>query len=522
MSEKPNIQKVKFISLRNAFEQFGYKSSNKIGQKEFRLFLNKRSSSGRFDSLLCNKLFQVLNIEEKTLVSIDNFIEGFIIFEKEILRNAESFRIKLAKEQEIYNKILNQCESYKSEKLNAEGFCKNAKISGQITDIDIKKKLAGLKEIILVVIFNNKKEELHFKIGGDATNIKKSFEFIPTSRKDHFEFVMKGINDKGAEFEIGSKIFPLSDIDAQEEYFVQITVPEIGDPNKIAAYINAIIVLYMSDFKYYENLRKKQKKRLKIYKNAADKSAEYLKYVREIYGDLKLMKHDIIVDFNNEKLMERKGAKLDVNIDNVFQEGIQRGSYYVEFNNEIEIEKKGAPLKVEFNNLKQISNPIIETKKVVEYNYKNNYNNILQQNINKKTDELIKKIEKENLNTNNIQQISHQNQPKNDNKIEQGINHLRLFSDLEEKEEIDITEDLNKLNINPHNQQVYSYKQTLNEKNKSSEQLESQLGLEKILQNQSSRQNNYKNIQITKAEIVQNITSSPQNIENAQQKRKSG
>ena len=64
--EKTNIQKAKFISLLNAFEHFGFKSSNKVGQKEFRLFLNKKSSTGYFDSILRDKLFQVLNIDEKS------------------------------------------------------------------------------------------------------------------------------------------------------------------------------------------------------------------------------------------------------------------------------------------------------------------------------------------------------------------------------------------------------------------------------------------------------------------------
>ena len=514
--EKTNIQKAKFISLINAFEQFGFKSSNKVGQKEFRLFLNKKSSTGYFDSILCGKLFQVLNIDEKSSIPVNKFVEGFIIFEGEILRNADSFRIKYAKEQEIYKKIVKQCELYKSEKLNEEGFCKNAKIYGQITDINIKQKLEGIKEIIILVIFNNKKEEIHFKIGEEANNIKKSFEFRPISRKDHFEFVMKGINDKGTEFVIGSKIFPLTDIASQEEYLVQILVPEIENPNKIAAYINATIVLYMSDYKYYENLRKKQEKRLKKFKNAADKSAEYLKCIREIYGDIKLMKPDIIVDLNNEKLMKRKGAKLNVNIDSVVEKDMPRGNYYVEFHNEIKVERKGSPLKVEFNNLKQNSNPVIETKKIVEYNYKSNYNNLIEQNITKKADQLLQKIEKENININNIQQTSQQIQPKNEIKTEQGINHIRLFSDLDTKDEMDIPQDLNKLNINQKNQRIYSNEQTLTEQNKLSEQLDSQSDLEKILQNEKSQKNPFKNYQQTNTEIVQNISSSPQYIQTIQ------
>ena len=58
-------------------------------------------------------------------ISIEEFVEGFLIFEEEVTRNAESFRIKFLKEQEIYNKILKQVEKYRRENLNAEGFCKN-------------------------------------------------------------------------------------------------------------------------------------------------------------------------------------------------------------------------------------------------------------------------------------------------------------------------------------------------------------------------------------------------------------
>jgi hypothetical protein len=55
-------------------------------------------------------------------MSIEDFIYGFMQFEEDIRKNAESFNIKLAQEQEIYNKILKQCRVYQTEKLNAEGF----------------------------------------------------------------------------------------------------------------------------------------------------------------------------------------------------------------------------------------------------------------------------------------------------------------------------------------------------------------------------------------------------------------
>ena len=488
MSEKANIQKIKFNSLINAFENLGYKYSNKIGPKELILFLDKKASSGHFDDLLSDKLLKFLNIGEKTTITVDKFIEGYLIFEDEIAKNADSFRIKFAKEKEIYNKILKQCELYKSEKLNEEGFCKNAKIYGQVTDIDIKKKLEGIKEIIIEVLFNNKKEELHFKIGSENTNIKKSFEFRPTSRKDHFEFVMKGINYRGKEFTIGSKIFPLDEISSQEEYLVQIIIPEIEDPNKVAAYIKATIVLYMSDFKYYEDLRKKQEKILKIFKNAVDKSYQYLKNVREIYGDLKLMNRDITVDFNNEKLFQRRGTQLSVNIENKMEPETRRTNYYVEYNNEREIQKLGIPLQVEFNNLKKNYKHSVETKKKVEYSYKNNYNNLQQTNITKKVDDLIQEIEKEKIEENKVNEASKKLPPKIERKVEQEVNQ------------------------NSETIQKLSNEQIIAEQNKSSHQSESQSDLEKILLKQNEEDKIHQDIlKQPNEDIIKDINSSQNN-----------
>ena len=217
--------------------------------------------------------------------------------------------------------------------------------------------------------------------------LKKAFEFKPTSRKDHFEFIKRGVSEKDQVFYIGSKVFPLDDINSQEEYLVQIVVPEMDNPNKIAAYINAKIILYTSDLKYYESLRKKQEKRLKKYMAAANKANEYLKYVREIYGDISMMKSELIVDFNNEKLMQRKGAKLNVNFNNMMEAEVPGGNYFVEYNNEREVQTKAIPLRVQFNNSKEVLSPVTETTK---YEYKYNYKTDVNLS---KINELEKKIQ---------------------------------------------------------------------------------------------------------------------------------
>ena len=357
MSDPYEIKKAKINSLVMAFTNSGYKSSNRIGQMELLQFLSKLTSSGNFDHLLADKLFQVLNLDHMSTMSVEDFINGYLQFEEDLRRNAEIFKIKLNQEQEIYANLVEQCRKYKSEKLNSEGLCENAKVYGEITDIDIRRKLEGIKEIIIKIIYNEEFEELHFKMGDPNNNdmLNKTFGFKPTSRKDHFEFIMKGVNDRNQVFDIGSKVFPLTDINSYEEYIVQITVPEIDNEEQIAAYINAKIVLYWSDYKYYERLRRKAESRLKKLIAATNKATQYLRYIREIYGDLTRKKQDLIVDFNNEKLMQRKGGKLNVHFNNQKETETKGGeNYLVEFNNLREVQKSVEPVRVEFHNSKEV------------------------------------------------------------------------------------------------------------------------------------------------------------------------
>ena len=384
MSESLEIKKAKIDSLVAGFSNSGYKSGSKVGQTELIQFLNRRSKSGRFDPIISEKLFQVMSLEASSTLSVEEFINGFLQFEDELRKNAESFSMKLAKEEEIFAQIDDEYRRYREEHLNAEGLSDTAKISGEITEIDIKRKLEGIKEIMIKVVFNDKSEELHFKIGdiNSSEMEHKTFEFKPTSRKDHFEFIMKGINERNQIFDIGSKVFPLTDINSNEQYLVQIVVPEIDNEEQIAAYIKAKLTFYWNDCKNYEKQRKKAESKLKKLTIAKNKAIEYLQKLREIYGDLTKKKPDLIVDFNNEKLMQRKGAKLNVNFNNVKEAEAPGGNFVVEFNNQKEVlvkqtkeiketkveEKKEEPIVDAEVHEKELLEPPVEEIPNIEYN----------------------------------------------------------------------------------------------------------------------------------------------------------
>ena len=374
--ESLEIKKAKIDSLVAGFFKTGYKSTSNINQSELIQFLNRRSSSGKFDPIISGKLFEVLSLDAMSTITVEEFINGFLQFEEEIQKNAEDFSIKLSKEEEIFSQIENEFKKYK-ESLTADGLCENAKVSGEITEIDIQKKLEGIKEIIIKIIYNEKNEELHFKMGDISSNEleHKTFEFKPTSRKDHFEFIMKGINDRNQEFDIGKKIFDLSDINSHEEYLVQIVVPEIDNEEIIAAFIKAKIVVFWSDYKMYEKQKKKAENKLKKLTIAKNKAEEYLKKIREIYGDLVKKQPDLIVDFNNEKLMQRKGAKLNVNFNNTKEVEAPGSNYVVEFNNQKEVlikQEVKTETKIVESNEKKIEPPVQENVENVENVEQNN------------------------------------------------------------------------------------------------------------------------------------------------------
>ena len=361
--ESSEQKKAKIDSLISGFSKAGFNLDSKINEEELIKYLDNRSSTGKFEQALSFKLIQVLSLDKESTISIEDFISGFLQFEEDIKNNYEDLKQKLNEEKKNYNKLIEEMKE-KSEK------CEDAKVFGEITDIDIKRKLKGIKEIIIEVVFNDKTKEFHFKLGDkNNTDIEfKKFEFKPTSRNDHFEFIMKGVTNKDKIFEVGRKVFPLNNVQSSEEYLVQIEVPEINDEQKIAAYIHAKIILYWNDITY-EQKKKIQEIKIKKLNIAITNAEEYLRKLREIYGDnvnistkkKKQKMHSYIVEFNNTKEVLLK----------------------VEFNNQKEIpqnEIEHKEIKQEEINLREINQEVIQPQENNEQyaidinNYDNTYN----------------------------------------------------------------------------------------------------------------------------------------------------
>ena len=337
MSESDKTKKVKIEALLSSFSEAGFEHDAKISHEELIKYLNTRAKSGEFSKIISEKLFQVLSLDASSSLPVEDFISGFLQFEEDIKTQADALNVKLAKEKETYNKLIEDFKR-KSE------LCEDAKVSGEITDIDIKRDIKGIKELIIKVVFNDKVEEFHFKLGDKEGEMdKKNFEFKPTSRNDHFEFIMQGVNNKGQTFDIGRKVFPLTNVMFSEEYLVKIEVPEVDDENKVAAYINAKIILFWNDINF-ETQKRKQELKIKKLKLACKDAADYLKKLKEIYTGIKIKKKELKKQIRKEvniniKSKQKKRRELDVYYNNIKKEP-KKKNFVVEFNNEKKVKSK--------------------------------------------------------------------------------------------------------------------------------------------------------------------------------------
>ena len=282
-----DLKQQKIAKLSKAFTDLGWSLQKDIDQNEIIYFLNKRAKNGQIDNNLLNKLFQFIGIEEDSKITVEEFINAFIEFEEVLIKDSNENKEKLSAQKNLYNSYQEECYKYKNEKLNTNGFIENAKLNIEITGIEINNNLNNIKELILYLIYNTQKEEIRFDYTNNSILFNDElYEFKASSKNDKFELILKGVknNEENEVIDIGKKLFPLEEIISQEEYNVQITIPEKSNQEKDIAIINSKITLHWSDYKYFEEKKKNCENKIRKLNDSSLKINTFLLKIKEIYG----------------------------------------------------------------------------------------------------------------------------------------------------------------------------------------------------------------------------------------------
>ena len=315
------IVRAKIDTLLSAFNELGWSNQKEMSKDEMFFFLNNFLSNNKeFDKTLSEKLFNILNVDNTNKILVEEFIKGYLQFENDLQKQQQEFINKLQSEQINFNNFDEQCRLYRNEKLSSEGFSDNAKISIEITNLEIKRHLENVNKIIIELIYNNQNEECQLDFNKTFLEVNKIFEFKPISKRDEFDFMIKAVNNNNEIFEIGQRSFPLNEITTQDECIVQIAVSETNNKDIVSAIINSKILLYFSNFRYYDEKRKKSEQKITKLEDAINKLNKYLKQLNEIYNrSNKKQVSNMDIPWNNEIIKPKtENSKSDyIEIDNI-------------------------------------------------------------------------------------------------------------------------------------------------------------------------------------------------------------
>lgn len=483
MSEHESQNKPNAELLAQELAEYGYEKNNRISQSELILFLDRKSPDGKFDPTLSEKLLKNLNLNQTSTISIEKFINGFIEFEDEIKKNAETFNTQYTLEKDIYDQIVEQCKKYESEKLNEEGFSENARLSGEIIEINLKTKIEGIKEIIIKIVHGDQEQEVIQKVGEEEEeyeNENKFFEFKASTKKENLEFILQAKIDSDDIINIGSKAYSLEGINTQDEFFVAIEIPEnAGEEDQnddaeenLAAEIKAKIALHWSNFKYYDFQRRKEEPKLKKLNAEVKRVQENVKLLEGIYGGEsrnsvytpKKENSEIEESIKLNRPRLTKNSELDESFKNkkIFEFPV--GKYIVEFNRERydQIILKG--VEVDFNNTIEVTSP---SKQHLSTNEDHNQSDE-EQNEKEEDKEEEKENEKEN------EQENEQNENEENEQVEQEIDHEEQV-EQEENEQVEqndneqVEQNDNELDEQPEDENIQQNENEMVEQNENLE-----------------------------------------------------
>ena len=248
----------KMESLYKVFNDLNWDKQKNLTPEDVTFFLNSNSPSGKFDEALCKNLLKFLGFENSETITVEDFIQSYMKFDISLQKSIEEFNNKLLKRQNSLNNLEEQCNKYKNEELDEEGFCKDAKLTVEISGIDISSDLGNVNvvQILIEILYEGETFQKYFDINNDDENINKIFELKPSKKTDNFIITLKCISDTNEIIELGSREFPINKITTQDECDAVISIPDSNNDTVEVATINTKIIFLWSNYQFYLEKKK--------------------------------------------------------------------------------------------------------------------------------------------------------------------------------------------------------------------------------------------------------------------------
>ena len=333
----------KMESLYKAFNDLNWDKQKNLSVDDVIFFLNSNSPKGKFDEDLCQNLLKFLGFENTDSITVEDFIQNFMKFDINLQKSKEEFNNRLITRKNTLNNLEEQCNKYKDEELDSEGFCKDAKLTIEISGIDIPVDLGkvNIVQILIEILYGGQTYRKFFDINDDEQNNNKIFELKPKKKKDNFIISLKCVTDNNEMIEIGKREFPLDQIVTQDEYDAVISIPDENNENVEAATITTKIIFLWSNYQLYQEKKNDAEKKIEKIKKDLSETDRYCKEINNIY--LKNMKiqpqqiqnnvqwSDKVIKPNNDA-SKTNYIDIDNNNNNEYNEALKNNMFEIKSN----------------------------------------------------------------------------------------------------------------------------------------------------------------------------------------------
>ena len=300
--EAQNAQK---LSLLRLFSKIHKSETSPLTNEEANNFLK---TNGNFEEKFLQKIMKGCVPNEQT-TTVGQFIQNLILAYRELKNSNEQLNSAYQQKKKYLEEIEENLKKNENEILNNEGLSNNTIVKIDLFEINLKKKNYE-KYSITIKVNDNIYETSHFS--PDKKIIEnEQFSFKPKTKNDLITFELHGINEENNENnEIGQAFLNLNELNKQEEYEIQLTIPDqenssrnINEENAAGIIKTKVIFIWSYNDYYKEQLNIENDVYDKIESNL-NKTKNYLNQLNSLvpFNDNvndNNFNHNVNYNFNN-------------------------------------------------------------------------------------------------------------------------------------------------------------------------------------------------------------------------------
>ena len=210
-------------ALLTEFTKMSKTETSYISSDEAAMFLKQQ---GIFTKNLNDKILKYL-YDQTDAIQVSKFIQGYIELEKELKNTYHLMIVSYDKNKKQIEEYQQKLNAYSNERLNHEGINDKSEITIHIKDFKIE---------------DNEHETYYFTMSLDdqqyvSTDKTDVVKFYTNSKKKSVRIELYGI-DGNVKTNIGLSEIKLEEIEAQEEYMIELAIPSLSNNNNTTNIMN--------------------------------------------------------------------------------------------------------------------------------------------------------------------------------------------------------------------------------------------------------------------------------------------